>query len=875
MEKRNNSYSISDLLTPFKNKNRKLNNHNQKIIQNKSHLAEKSLSNTQLKSQEKMSLSNLIHNVSIYRKRMGDELKIDVNNIKPSNLNHIISNKSIFYQKNLNNPNNINNSNSNTQRKTEQKIIVKNDINNSNIYYTNVDDKITSSIDIEDKNDFFDLFPVEKLAKFDNKFLILLSKIKTKSTKYQRDEYIKFLEDFKLNPFYVYFLNRNQIKNDNKLILIKSSVNLIILSIICCLWVTKNNDKIINNETINKYLIDLITNNHQLYLLLCLHILNEVGYLNNEQNNSRVMRLMDQIKIYLNQKITDFDDKEMTLKEIKNSNIKINKNISKILNFENLYCVEISNCLRDLNKINISFLYSLFEKMKMNDNICITENANETNYLHSLYQQRPLSNIYNINKSMSNNVIYIKKLGNYSNGKIQNRIDNRNKNINEKDDKNIFFNDIAVDNSNNKLNSLYPRKTCDNPNQINNVFINKNYKFDITNKNKKINPNSIINIMKNYKNISGDNLDYKINDKSFSNNKTINHPIINVSENMIDYQPQYFPHKNKKFNKYQTSFENNTISSNPIYTENNYQNNNIKHNTNYSNIYCNTINNNESRSGNLTRLYKNNKINQDKFKFLSKNLNIPKIPYLPENNSGKKFTLILDLDETLVQFNYNKMLQNNSNEKIILRPGLFEFLNKIYPIFELVIWTVATKQYSDPIIDIIEEKKKYFSARLYREYATEKTNFLVKDLSKLGRNIDKIIIVDDKEVSFSLQKENGILIKPFLGNYLECKNDNVLFELFKILTKIILIKSQDVREGIKKYKYEIQQKVSKIYSKINVYEYKNDYGNNALRTDRDDISNIKTYKKYEKIFDQNNNIEKFGTYNSVKMINFQGIKNKY
>ena len=90
-----------------------------------------------------------------------------------------------------------------------------------------------------------------------------------------------------------------------------------------------------------------------------------------------------------------------------------------------------------------------------------------------------------------------------------------------------------------------------------------------------------------------------------------------------------------------------------------------------------------------------------------------------------------------------------------------------------------------------------------------------------------------------------------------------------------MIKSQDVREEIKKYKYEIQQKVSKIYSKINVYEYKNDYGNNALRTDRDDISNIKTYKKYEKIFDQNNNIEKFGTYNSVKMINFQGIKNKY
>ena len=122
--------------------------------------------------------------------------------------------------------------------------------------------------------------------------------------------------------------------------------------------------------------------------------------------------------------------------------------------------------------------------------------------------------------------------------------------------------------------------------------------------------------------------------------------------------------------------------------------------------------------------------------------------------------IILDLDETLVRYKIN---ENNKDEsKIIFRPGLFYFLNKVYHLFDIVIWTIATKEYAEPIIDIIEENKKYFIVRLFREHATIKNNSYIKDLTNLGRDINTIIIIDDKESSFSFQKKNCILINPFL-----------------------------------------------------------------------------------------------------------------
>ena len=192
------------------------------------------------------------------------------------------------------------------------------------------------------------------------------------------------------------------------------------------------------------------------------------------------------------------------------------------------------------------------------------------------------------------------------------------------------------------------------------------------------------------------------------------------------------------------------------------------------------------------------------------NLSNPKIsiPYL-KYISNKKYTLILDLDETLIHF----IPQSIENKGIIqYRPGLYQFLDNLFPYFELILWTGATRQYADPIINSIEKYKKYFSFRLFREYSTFTDGIYIKNLNNLGRDLSKVIIIDDKSCSFSAQKENGILIKPFFGELNQ--NDYELIELIPILFSIIKECSDDVRIGIRKYKYEILNKISPKVLKI-------------------------------------------------------------
>ena len=69
----------------------------------------------------------------------------------------------------------------------------------------------------------------------------------------------------------------------------------------------------------------------------------------------------------------------------------------------------------------------------------------------------------------------------------------------------------------------------------------------------------------------------------------------------------------------------------------------------------------------------------------------------------------------------------------------------------------------------------------------------MKNLSKIGRDISKICIIDDDEENFILQPDNGIKIKAYSGN----KNDNELVKLWKKLKKIIGKKYMDIRPIIK------------------------------------------------------------------------------
>jgi hypothetical protein len=65
------------------------------------------------------------------------------------------------------------------------------------------------------------------------------------------------------------------------------------------------------------------------------------------------------------------------------------------------------------------------------------------------------------------------------------------------------------------------------------------------------------------------------------------------------------------------------------------------------------------------------------------------VPYL-NKKSLKEYTLVLDLDETLIHF---KIDNNDDNKGLLrLRPGIFDFLDSMTCIYEIVIFTAATQE---------------------------------------------------------------------------------------------------------------------------------------------------------------------------------------
>lgn len=69
------------------------------------------------------------------------------------------------------------------------------------------------------------------------------------------------------------------------------------------------------------------------------------------------------------------------------------------------------------------------------------------------------------------------------------------------------------------------------------------------------------------------------------------------------------------------------------------------------------------------------------------NLNV-KVPFLPPLNGNKQYTLVLDLDETLVHYYEEK-------NTVLIRPYASSFLQQMAQYYEIVIFTAGTKDYAD------------------------------------------------------------------------------------------------------------------------------------------------------------------------------------
>ena len=135
-------------------------------------------------------------------------------------------------------------------------------------------------------------------------------------------------------------------------------------------------------------------------------------------------------------------------------------------------------------------------------------------------------------------------------------------------------------------------------------------------------------------------------------------------------------------------------------------------------------------------------------------------------------TLVIDLDETLIhslakggRMSSGHMVEVKLNTTVgyggatlgpqhpILyyvhkRPHCDDFLRKVCKWYDLVVFTASVQEYADPVIDWLEQERKYFSARYYRQHCTFRNGAYIKDLSSVEPDLSKVMILDNSPLSY-------------------------------------------------------------------------------------------------------------------------------
>ena len=163
--------------------------------------------------------------------------------------------------------------------------------------------------------------------------------------------------------------------------------------------------------------------------------------------------------------------------------------------------------------------------------------------------------------------------------------------------------------------------------------------------------------------------------------------------------------------------------------------------------------------------------------------------------------MVLDLDETLVHSSF-KPVENADIELpveidgqictiyVLVRPYVSEFLKKMHKHYELVIFTASLSKYAEPLMQNLDPCQMC-SYLLFREHCTFFNNAFVKDLTRLGRPMKDVIIVDNSPVAYLFQPENAI---PAV-NWYDDPTDTELPRIANILEK--MVHEEDVRKVIR------------------------------------------------------------------------------
>ena len=198
-------------------------------------------------------------------------------------------------------------------------------------------------------------------------------------------------------------------------------------------------------------------------------------------------------------------------------------------------------------------------------------------------------------------------------------------------------------------------------------------------------------------------------------------------------------------------------------------------------------------------------------------------PILPRKSPvhKNKNTLVLDLDETLVHSNLEQTIEEadfsfpvtfNGQQHIVnvkRRPYLTEFMEFAARHFEVVVFTASQRVYAERLLNKIDPNQVLIKHRLYRESCVLVEGNYMKDLSVLGRDLAKTIIVDNSPQAFGFQVDNGVPIESWFDD----QSDRQLLKLMPLLAR--LAQAQDVRPVLRK-KFALEERIERAGERSNV-----------------------------------------------------------